>query len=318
MTREAKLSLLVGLAFIVLFGYILSNKGPARRPAVPEYFMAGTSAEQASQPGGLQAGRREVGEFAEASTLQRELEDQPPSEVVSAEQSALPQAPLEAAGLRTEGSIVRPVDDAAKQRAALPRVDLPQPATGLDEAVEWLEATVAWSAVEPMLEGSEGSPTATPTERSGEKPGVAGLEGPAGGQPAGRHVVVKGDTLSEIAQRRLGSGSPAAVRRLMEANPFLKSPDVIALGSVLIIPPLEDWALAKGPANTEKPPATMLVHSVQPNDSLVRLAEHFLGSKRAWREIYELNKSSIKNPNLLLVGQKLKIPVRGTGGSGRS
>lgn len=44
-------------------------------------------------------------------------------------------------------------------------------------------------------------------------------------------------------------------------------------------------------------------------DSLWRIASRQLGSGLRWKEIYEANRQTIKNPNLIYIGQKLTIPA---------
>jgi nucleoid-associated protein YgaU len=47
---------------------------------------------------------------------------------------------------------------------------------------------------------------------------------------------------------------------------------------------------------------------VQPGDSLSRIAKELLGDAARWPEIFELNKDQIKDPNLIQVGQELRLP----------
>jgi nucleoid-associated protein YgaU len=47
---------------------------------------------------------------------------------------------------------------------------------------------------------------------------------------------------------------------------------------------------------------------VQPGDSLSKIAKEKLGDAARWPEIFELNKDQIKDPNLIHVGQKLRLP----------
>jgi hypothetical protein len=49
---------------------------------------------------------------------------------------------------------------------------------------------------------------------------------------------------------------------------------------------------------------------VQPGDTLERIAAKWLGSAAAWRQIYDVNRSRIKDPNLIRPGLKLVIPPR--------
>ncbi len=49
-------------------------------------------------------------------------------------------------------------------------------------------------------------------------------------------------------------------------------------------------------------------YTVKAGDTLGTIAQQELGSGARWNEIYEANKDTIKDPNLIVVGQKLTIP----------
>ena len=49
-------------------------------------------------------------------------------------------------------------------------------------------------------------------------------------------------------------------------------------------------------------------YTVKSGDSLSSIAQEQLGDMGRWQEIYEANKDTVKDPNLILVGQKLTIP----------
>ena len=49
-------------------------------------------------------------------------------------------------------------------------------------------------------------------------------------------------------------------------------------------------------------------HTVAPGENLSSLAVKYLGDRTKWREIYEMNKDIIKDPNKIYVGQVLKVP----------
>ena len=55
-------------------------------------------------------------------------------------------------------------------------------------------------------------------------------------------------------------------------------------------------------------PALAAEYTVKAGDSLSSIAQEQLGSGGRWQEIYEANKAAIKDPNLIVVGQKLTIP----------
>lgn len=54
-------------------------------------------------------------------------------------------------------------------------------------------------------------------------------------------------------------------------------------------------------------------HTVKPGETLSRIAREQLGDANRWREIYDLNRDQIKNPNVIQPGQQLKLPPRNKG-----
>ena len=55
-------------------------------------------------------------------------------------------------------------------------------------------------------------------------------------------------------------------------------------------------------------PASAAGYTVQRGDSLWKIGEEQLGSGSRWREIYEANRSAIRDPNLIYAGQVLQLP----------
>ncbi len=49
-------------------------------------------------------------------------------------------------------------------------------------------------------------------------------------------------------------------------------------------------------------------HVVQKGDTLSHLAKHYYGKASLYMKIFEANKDVLKDPNLIKVGQKLRIP----------
>jgi len=50
------------------------------------------------------------------------------------------------------------------------------------------------------------------------------------------------------------------------------------------------------------------MYSVQPGDSLSKIAKKFYGNSNDWKRIFEANRDRIKNPDLIQPGWTLKIP----------
>ena len=49
-------------------------------------------------------------------------------------------------------------------------------------------------------------------------------------------------------------------------------------------------------------------HEVKKGDTLWKIAEHYYGDGSLYPKIFEANRDILKDPNLIKVGQKLRIP----------
>ncbi len=58
-----------------------------------------------------------------------------------------------------------------------------------------------------------------------------------------------------------------------------------------------------------RPAAGFIEYTVKAGDTLSKLAGIYLGDIRKWSEIHKLNKATVRNPDLIRVGQVLKIPA---------
>ncbi|MFH1593236.1 MAG: LysM peptidoglycan-binding domain-containing protein [Candidatus Omnitrophota bacterium] len=126
------------------------------------------------------------------------------------------------------------------------------------------------------------------------------------------YVVQKGDTLKKIAEEQLGG-----IHRwkyLYEFNKAqIKDPAALQPGTVIIIP-IEQEGHGKAPnakavTVTETSPGWR-TYTISKNDSLWKIAKKQLGDGKRWKEIYELNKGKIKNPDALIAGTQIIIPVK--------
>jgi LysM repeat protein len=70
-------------------------------------------------------------------------------------------------------------------------------------------------------------------------------------------------------------------------------------------PPAAPAAAAKSAAVTQ---AVERLHLVVPGDTLSGLAKTYYGKAGLYMKIFEANRDQLKDPNLIKVGQKLKIP----------
>ena len=56
------------------------------------------------------------------------------------------------------------------------------------------------------------------------------------------------------------------------------------------------------------PPAAAKVHEVVSGDTLSGISKKYYGNANLYMKIFEANKDQLKDPNIIKVGQKLKIP----------
>jgi nucleoid-associated protein YgaU len=52
------------------------------------------------------------------------------------------------------------------------------------------------------------------------------------------------------------------------------------------------------------------VYTVQSGDTLSKIAKNYLGDSNRYMDIFKANSDSLKNPDMIKVGQKLNIPAR--------
>lgn len=74
--------------------------------------------------------------------------------------------------------------------------------------------------------------------------------------------------------------------------------------------PKADFGDVEGGSSSTAPPAPSSgrTYTVVKGDSLSKIAKQFYGNANQWKKIYEANKDTIKNPDLIYPGQTFKIP----------
>jgi nucleoid-associated protein YgaU len=106
-------------------------------------------------------------------------------------------------------------------------------------------------------------------------------------------VTVKpGDSLWKFAASRLGDGR--RWRELLTLNPGLPNPDLLEVGSQMVVPASFAPVLAK--------------YTVRQGDSLSTIAQTQLGHGTAWSCIVRAN-PDLRDENLLHEGQILRLPA---------
>jgi nucleoid-associated protein YgaU len=73
-----------------------------------------------------------------------------------------------------------------------------------------------------------------------------------------------------------------------------------------------DFSDVSGSSSTAPAPETTTpaeqTYTVVAGDSLSKISKHFYGEAHHWRRIFEANRDTIKDPDLIHPGQTIKIP----------
>jgi nucleoid-associated protein YgaU len=69
----------------------------------------------------------------------------------------------------------------------------------------------------------------------------------------------------------------------------------------------KEMAAAQGTGTSDTWDATQW-HEVKKGDTLSKIAEKYYGDSGLYTKIFEANRDILKDPNLIKVGQKLRIP----------
>jgi nucleoid-associated protein YgaU len=299
MTTDTKVGLIVGLAFIVVFAIILSNRGQQSQLAPPLVNLA--EAESPLDP--LLPNR--PGENTRTNLFAHTSEPWPPADPASGAADRESRSAAESHVTRSEPAPAVVAPALPIQRGSRAPSPLPETTRSREVATPPIDTPALPPArVEPPLPVAEHAHPRTPV---------------AGGRV---REVKKGDLLAKIAKEAYGSDAPGLVQALSEFN-HLKSPNHIVIGQKLRIPPIE--ALAAG-VGAPKPPAGARPESSAPvvtktyvvktGDTLTSIAQSQLGQAARWREIVELNR--ITDPNRVVEGTTLKLPPASVAAATRS
>jgi len=313
MTRETKIGLLLGMCVILLIGIIISDQlsQPQQDPADFTDFAAetqrsidnsdvapgfagspgtpGTPTTANSGVGTTGSGAQEPPVGGPSPVIE------PPSDFfIPSDRLRTPntQRQADAADSGNAGQLtyLNNVEDNASSN----RADVPTVTIGQDDVELPHETPVAY--VSP--------PVRTPPASRANNSSI-------------RHTVLKGETLTRIAQRHYGNGDYWRIIR--DANPGKVSNDgSVQLGVVLDIPSRGNALL--GPAfvdagNERAIPVGNRTNNtsgktieVQAGDTLSELASKYLGSADQWQDLFDANKDKLDDPTDLQVGMKLRLP----------
>jgi NitT/TauT family transport system substrate-binding protein len=107
---------------------------------------------------------------------------------------------------------------------------------------------------------------------------------------------------------RLYKAQPVAATRQEPPAAAPPAPSPKAPAQPKAAPPTAKVATAKAAPAAAAPSDGAQEYTVVSGDTLSHLAQRFYGDHYQWNKIYEANKSTMKNPNFLFIGQRILIP----------
>jgi len=321
MTKETKIGLLVGLAFIILFGIILSEKG--------------TSREEFSTPS--------------MSAYKPVVELVPPKSINPPQLARAPQNIVNK--LKMSSGNVKIVSERHTKTSAKPTMKSQNPSITTEKKqnteqiaqeirklipVEHKKAlTKKIPASAPINVGPIRQPVNQPTklaQKSFDKSEKHDI--------IGTHLVTPGETLAGICKKYYPGRAYKMIKKVMALN-NISRPERLRAGQKIKLPADNDSNLAKSdiPSTPEKENQLLIpvknstiaavvnlkpvkvtlsaknnssvkfrTYIVRSNDSLCKIARKFYGTEQAWIKIYNLNRDILSNPDRLRSGIKLKLP----------
>ena len=286
MTRENKIGLLVGLAFIIAVGILISNylsTDDAPRPAPLQ--LAGSAVRSSLGDATLPEGD------GPTATLVRVPPD------VSLDRPVPTAAELAARARRAAVAAATPVAPVGIDRDPIPPsafAAVPTNPAAVPPGVNPELINAARRAGQPLVAGTSSSTSSAPAKHT-----------------TGRMVQAQsGDSLGDLAERAYGSSTKATREALLAANPTLRAnPDLIVAGRSYAVATAVPSSPPAFPAPAAKPPATVAMYTVQPGDTLWSIAADQVGTPQAIAAIRDLNRD-VLHGDRLRVNMKLRLPKR--------
>ena len=290
MTRETKIGLLVGLAFIIVIGILLSD-----------HFTTATQPHQAA--------------------LTTTIDDVLGSTRTLGPRRQSP-APLEAPNVEPRGPILVQPDPNLERReqvevGAANRekrvIDVTEQPTipAMPELAQIPDARGNFAGSnDNILAHTEPVVILPQQPQQPQQPANTGAR-----ENMKAYTVEAGDSLGRIATKTMGKNTAANREAILKANPKLaENPNKINIGDSLNIPvQASPVANATRPEPVrEAPPVTTnsVEYVVKDGDNLHKIAREQCGSVSFVTQIQEMNKDILKGSDKLKINMKLKLPPR--------
>ncbi len=322
MTRETKIGLLVGLAFIIVIGILLSDHltSSTEPPSAPMSNAGSIVRAAVNTPGAAQ--------HAAAQVVPPQV--QPNQPVRSAEDFQPRPQPVKIVEVNTPTQN-EPVTITSPNTDPLPSQRPNNGASAPDQVAQYNPVQQITEPAKAVPPSRTSDPVMTRLNAEAQKFGQAII--PVGGNPQpqqpaamSKYKVEPGDTLSKIATKVYGTSSKAVLTAIIEANPNLKdNPNLVIEGRTYNIPQFNTKPGASAPdssttivLNPVKPqlaqapskPEPGATYIVEEGDNLTRIAQDQCGAADAVAAIKELNREMLKGGDIIRPGMKLKLPAK--------
>ena len=194
-------------------------------------------------------------------------------------------------------------------------------AAAMEEGMESMEDGEPMELGSPVGEETEmGMGLAAGEDTSMPEPVANSLEGvaedqsaqlDAGSSESFQYTIVKGDWLSKIAQRVYGDMYKWPL--IANANTQIKNPNLIYPDNVISVPIIDDKSreFSQSYAQNDKVgvEAQYVSIKIEKGETLSKIAKRVFGDLSQWKTIWKANQASIQDPNIVNVGQIVKVPV---------
>jgi nucleoid-associated protein YgaU len=339
MTRETKIGLLVGLAFIIVIGILLSDHlTVTTEPPQAALVQAGQNVRNGVTVPGVSNASVQTPAQSPANVIpqqpvltQQDLRQPLPTEQIDIRIGAAQGTPV--AQGQPSGNLQQ-IDQLAMsqhmpanpvQSIILPQDNATLPPALQQQAEVRLPGDVESHPVQQLAQ-QLGAPIEQLGTTTANNTQVAQTETrdtrSADTIAAREYVAVSGDSLSRIAARMYGSNTREHRDLIIRANPSLKdNPNLIVAGRKYLIPerkvtttPPSVGELAlrpveRTPDRTERTSAVAhYTYTVKPGDTLWKIASDQLGDTDQIATIKSLNKETLKGTDVVRVGMKLTLP----------
>jgi LysM repeat protein len=312
MTRETKIGLLVGLAFIIVIGILLSDHlTSATEPPQAQLAQVGNNVRSSTAAPGANRNNQPAifdnNPSPQATAPTHAVPTQ--SEVVN--RGAPPVQIINVGGPANGGTT-------SLQATSQPPVSMAPPINNTQEnAPIVVETPQNNPPANPVVR--QDPPANDPINQIARQHGeeLVNLNGtPMNNAPqplttgTTSYVAQPGDSVSRLASKFLGANNKVNREAIINANPSLKSDaNKIIIGKSYVIPTKPEGKPEASTSNAPRAAAPSADHwyTVQTGDSLWKIATAQCGDAKAVAAIKELNKDIIKN-DTVQVGQKIRLP----------